>query len=327
MDIAVASGAIAVVLAIAYAAWAHIGEMTRLARDREKRDGQNAASRPQDAFIGLTDRLLPVAGTGLGLILTVFVAYSALRNQALLTAEIAINEDGGRIADWEREKAEVRCLYTWFDEAWPADGRPDTVDTTAVTCLARIVADRDTYTEAMLYIEESFFILRRAARDQARWGSTYYREIEYWQSDVSDDPTGLFSFHLLNRYPFERVAKDEKSAVGKGEEKLAAAERAMKESGVKIKNLCVKAEWVRTCLHAVGRFAAPLPEKCDKPALAAAAPGLTTVERVCRAAAAEHEIKRRAAASAIASLGAPVPLDGRPRHPATLRASLGEPAR
>jgi hypothetical protein len=299
MDVAVVSGAVAVLLAILYAAFAHIGATTQLARDRATAAGsRDPTRRIRDILWGLADKLFPVAGAGLGLMLTVFVAYSALRNQARLTAEIAINEDGGRIADWERESPAVRCLYGWFD----GEG-PDDTDTTADPCLARIVADRDAYTEAMLYIEESFFILRHAARDQAQWGSTYYREIEYWQSDVSEDLTGLFAFHLLNRYPLKPAANGKKPLAK--EEKLAAAEHAMTEAGVGIENLCVGAERVRTCLRAVGRSAPSLPETCNKnrsqaQALAAAAPRLPAVEQACRAEAAALEAKRQSAAEAAA---------------------------
>jgi hypothetical protein len=279
VDVAVVGGVVAALGAIFYTALAHVRETTQL---RARASSPDAWSPLQ----GLPEKLLPVAGAGLGLILSVFIAYGALRNQSRLTAEIALNEDGGRIADWERESAAIRCLYTWFDGAPPkGDARKKAVDANADACLVRIVANRDTYTEAMLYIEESFFILRRAERDRKQWGSRYNSEIAYWQSDVSEDPTGLFAFHLLNRYPLNRCSDTPSRGCVADDAVLPTVEREMASAHVEIENLCVAAQRVHTCLHAVGRFAAPLPSGCDDKVLPDAAPRLEALDQSCRAAA------------------------------------------
>ncbi|MCL6507874.1 MAG: hypothetical protein K6T59_12690 [Bryobacteraceae bacterium] len=225
-------------------------------------------------------QMVPGIGASLGVILTVFVAYAALRNQARLTAEIAIVADGGRIADWERESPEVRCLYDWFDQsAAPVLPRNIAQTTVADTCLARIIVDRDIFTEVMLYIEEAFFILRQAAREQKQWGSSYYAEVEYWKSDISEDVTGLFAFHLINRYPFGEGGKADA---------LEAAAREMDFSDVKIANLCAGAQRVQVCLRAMGRFAEPLPLSCN-----AHIPISTDVRLVRLAAVCEVEASKR----------------------------------
>lgn len=269
VDIAVVCGVVAVVLVIGWIASVHVRDTTLPEPGADATESSDAAK--VHGGEGLVEKLLPAAGAGLGLILTVFVAYGALRNQSRLTAEIAINEDGGRIAEWERENPAVRCLYSWFDDAPP---RAEAGDRIANACLARIVADRETYTEVMLYIEEAFYLLGRAARDRKQWGSTYYSEIKYWQSDVGEDQTGLFAFHLLNRYPLEPAPPGQN---------LEAAKREMRAAGVEIGNLCVGGQRVRTCLEATGRFADPLPSECAGEVPPASHRRLLAVEQVCRA--------------------------------------------
>lgn len=270
-------------------------------------------SRSDDRSVIEATSLASVVGASLGVILTVFVAYGALRNQSRLTAEIAIGADGGRIADWEREESDVRCLYDWFDQSAPA-ALPRKVAKLPMSdiCLARIVANREAYTEVMLYIEEVFFILRQSQRDKQKWGSSYYAEVEYWKSDISEDFTGLFSFHLLNRYPFEESDVSEK---------LEAAKREMSVADVGISNICAGAQRVQVCLRAVGRLAEPLPSSCDAHIPIATDVRLLRLEAACqaearaRAEAVEASGARSVTVSLVPMASASYPLDSRKTSP------------
>lgn len=170
----------------------------------------------------------------------VYVAYGTLRNQTKQTAEAAINQDAGRLLDWERANPSIRCLYGWFDRTTPSGDEED--NTLNDQCLATIVADRALYTEALLYAEEVIFILQQAQEDQKQWVSGYAESVAYWRQDVSDDVTGLFSFHLVNRYPLP------------GNLDRGNADKNMRAAGVSIDNMCARAVRVRVCIEAAGRY-------------------------------------------------------------------------
>lgn len=143
-------------------------------------------------------------------LLAVYVAYASLRNQTRQAAEIALNADSSELFAYEMEDgANLRCLYDNF--GWDA---PE-------ACRAAFTADPKSWSKALYYVEESLFILRKAQRDRAQWGSSYGEEIGYWQEDVSRDPTGLFSYYLVA-----------------GADSLAEAKADMREAGVCMPNLC-----------------------------------------------------------------------------------------
>jgi hypothetical protein len=187
----------------------------------------------------------------LGGVAGLFVAYATLRNQTRQAAEIAINVEGGRIADWERSRPSVRCVYGWYDRYASASKAGKFDPEMANSCLARIVVDRENFTEVMLYAEEVFFLLQRAKSDQDIWGSDYAGKIKYWREDVGDDPTGMFSYHLVHRYPMQEAAVAGKPAT-------SGPEKEMADAGVAIVDPCARAERVSICLEAVGRHAEPL---------------------------------------------------------------------
>ncbi|MET0294763.1 MAG: hypothetical protein ABW042_07055 [Phenylobacterium sp.] len=142
-------------------------------------------------------------------LLAVYVAYASLRTQTRQAAEIALDSDADDLFAYEMAEAPIRCLYDNY--GWDA---PD-------ACRARIAGDPQTWTKTLYYVEETLFILKKARRDRLQWGSGYGREIAYWQADVSKDPTGLFSYFLVN-----------------GADDLAEAKAEMREAGLCMPNLC-----------------------------------------------------------------------------------------
>ena len=232
----------------------------------------------------LSEKHIEVAFVCVGLaggVLAVYVAHSTLRNQTKLSAETAINQDAGRLLDWERSSPSVRCTYSWFDRLAPltAGPRPDQDDTydpmIANECLAKVVANRKNFTEVMLYTEEVFFILQQAKRDQDKWGSAYAEEIQYWRADVGEDMTGLFSYHLLNRYPINKKILPKMA--------LLEPNNQMAKAGVEISDLCGRARRVTTCLEAAGRFADPIAHCADYKPSAHSAQLLVGVASACQA--------------------------------------------
>ncbi|WP_156400546.1 hypothetical protein [Caulobacter sp. Root655] len=130
--------------------------------------------------------------------LALLLTYWSVRIQSRLAADIALNASGEIFVEHETAKENFRCIYVWH-----AHSDND-------KCIKNIMKDGSSYSEEMLYIEEVFFILKKAKSDRKIWGSGYAKEIEYWANDVSADPTGIFSYQLVVENPkdFEREMKD-----------------------------------------------------------------------------------------------------------------------
>ena len=169
------------------------------------------------------ERFALVAGL-IGGFFAVYVAYVTLRNQAMLTAKTAINADAGRLLDWERSSPHIRCLYNWYSSYDRGDD-----------CLAAIATNADRYSEASLYIEEVYFILKQARDDERRWSSKYIKSIGYWRVGVEEDPTGLFRNFLAGEAPT-----------------LKAAVRDAGTADLKFASLCDGYHRVQACFRAVG---------------------------------------------------------------------------
>jgi hypothetical protein len=120
------------------------------------------------------------------LVLTLFVAYAAFRNQSRLSAEAALEQAGYDLYGIEMNEPKLRCLYFNYGHHDPN------------LCLERIVTDPDLWSLAIFYVEESWFQLEQANKERKEWGATYAEQIKYWAEDVSRDPTGLFAYYLLS---------------------------------------------------------------------------------------------------------------------------------
>lgn len=165
----------------------------------------------------------------------IYAGYASFRNQTRLAAETALNEGADNLFAVEIEHPEIRCLYANFGHDDPE------------ACLARLAADRDRWSLAIFYVEESWFTLEKASEDRANWGSQYAGDIAYWADDVSDDPSGLFAFYLLNQHS------------------VAGAKARMTRAGVCIPDLCGGYSRVRGAL--VEAKAAGGPDLCASPAV------------------------------------------------------------
>lgn len=170
----------------------------------------------------------------------IYAGYASFRNQTRLAAETALNEGADNLFAVEIDHPEIRCLYSNFGHDDPQ------------ACVARLAADRDRWSLAIFYVEESWFTLEKAAEDRANWGSQYAGDIAYWADDVSDDPSGLFSYYLVNQHS------------------LAGAKARMKRAGVCIPDLCAGYSKVRGALLKA-RAAPAGPDLCATPAARAKA--------------------------------------------------------
>lgn len=172
-----------------------------------------------------------VVGGLVGAFLAVYVAYGTLRNQALLTAKTAINADAGRLLEWEKDRPYIRCLYNWYSTYDNGDA-----------CLAEIAASPDKYSEASIYIEEVFFILKQSKLDERQWGSDYIESIEYWRRGVEEDPTGLFANYLsvVDSYVDPPTS-------------MAKAKVSAEAAGIEMPNMCDGYHRARACFQAVGQ--------------------------------------------------------------------------
>lgn len=169
------------------------------------------------------DGLMSLA-TALLVILTVFAGYASFRNQSRLSSEAALNDAGYTLYNLEMEKTELRCLYFNYGHSSPDQ------------CLSAIVNDPQFWSLAIFYVEESWFQLEGAKKEQDEWGATYAESIKYWAQDVGRDPTGLFSYYLVS-----------------SEKSIEKAVGTMLSSGVEIDGMCAKYRKVWRALYKVGK--------------------------------------------------------------------------
>jgi hypothetical protein len=162
-----------------------------------------------------------------GVLLTLFAAYSAFRNQSMLTSEAALSSAGYDLYRLEMSRSEIRCLYFNYGHFNPRD------------CLSRMASSPDRWSFALFYVEETWFQLSQAPAEGAAWGSNYAETIKYWAQDVSRDPTGMFAYYLVS-----------------SSNSLDGARETMHAARVNIPNLCTR---YRIVWHALRRFGAQPP--------------------------------------------------------------------
>lgn len=172
--------------------------------------------------------------TVLLLFVGIYAGYASFRNQTRLAAETALNDGADNLFAVEIANPELRCLYRTYGH-----DDPD-------RCLATLAADRDLWSLAIFYVEESWFTLEKAAEDRRNWGSQYATDIAYWADDVSDDTTGLFSYYLLNQHGPGDI---------KGE---------MRRAGICIPDVCAGYAKVRAALT-LAKALPPGPDLCATP--------------------------------------------------------------
>lgn len=126
---------------------------------------------------------------------TLYIAYASMRNQLRLAAEADINQEGFVIYNIEMSDPNVRCLYGNFGFDDPNN------------CLNINTSNAGSYSKAEFYVEESLYALHKSVQDAKTWHSHYEDDIFYWQQDVEQDPTGLFSYYIVSRYGLEKGKK------------------------------------------------------------------------------------------------------------------------
>jgi hypothetical protein len=174
----------------------------------------------------ITEAKVVIAGG----LLAVFVAYAALRNQAMLESEGRISDQGYDLLAIEMAHEEVRCLYGWGDSA------------TGGGCIEKIL-ENDKWSLTLLYAEEVLFLFKDARELSARFNSEYYKDIQYWVDDVSEDSTGLFGYYAVFRGGGER-----------------GGVKFLSETGVTIQDVCANYTRVYRALERKGR--APVTAHC-----------------------------------------------------------------
>jgi hypothetical protein len=152
-------------------------------------------------------------------IIGLFITYASFRNQTRLSAETALNEEAMQLYQIEMKEKHLRCIY---DNYAPEDRN---------SCLKTLISTDGEWSMAIFYVEEAWFILKKAKDDADIWGSTYAESIGYWANDVSKDETGLFSYYLISN-----------------EESVAKAKARMNCTDVCIPDLCMKYENVVSAL-------------------------------------------------------------------------------
>lgn len=130
--------------------------------------------------------------------LALLLTYWSVRIQSRLAADIALNASGEIFVEHEMKNENFRCIYEWH--AFSDKNK----------CINAMLGSGKLYSEEMLYIEEVFFILKKAKSERKIWGAGYAREIKYWAADVSADPTGIFSYQLVAENPesFDQEMKE-----------------------------------------------------------------------------------------------------------------------
>jgi hypothetical protein len=156
-------------------------------------------------------------------LLTIYVGYVGFVNQTRLAAETATNDEAERLFEIEMREPNIRCLYDNF-ELNDYEG-----------CLLRVIRTPGEWSKVIFYTEDALWILHKAQSDKRNWGSHYSDDIAYWQDNVSDDRSGMFSYYLLNEH-----------------RSFVKADIYMRDSGVKIRNLCVGYQRVRNALRSAG---------------------------------------------------------------------------
>lgn len=159
-------------------------------------------------------------GAALLVVLTFFAGYSSFRNQGRLSSEAALGAGGYHLYNIEMGKEEIRCVYFNY-------GYHD-----ASECRESLVKDMHAWTFAIYYVEEAWFQLAQAKREQDEWGATYAEQVKYWAQDVSRDPTGIFSYYLVSSEPSRRKVRE-----------------TMADSGVSIADPCLGFQFIWSALE------------------------------------------------------------------------------
>jgi hypothetical protein len=168
-------------------------------------------------------------------VLGTYLAYGSVRNQMRMQAESDNIRIGIMFVEWERERPFLRCLYTWYSNRVNHE-----------TCRQQIVGSSRNFSEALLYAEEVIFYLKVSRRNQEDYHSPTFDDIDYWRRDIDEDPTGIFSFLLVNRYG------------------LSGFHEAAVDAGLCIPDLCLGYERVRLSLGGRG-FDVRHPDLCQMP--------------------------------------------------------------
>lgn len=164
------------------------------------------------------DRAIAIYGVFL-VIVGAFIAYSAFRNQLKLSAEIALNQEGAGLLNYEMADPDIRCLYDSYGHH------------NEDQCLRTNTSSAAKWSKAIFYVEEAWFQLEKAKRERGKWGSDYAEEVRYWAEDLGRDPTGLFSYYLVS-----------------SSETVADARLEMELAGVCIPDLCERYHHARLAI-------------------------------------------------------------------------------
>jgi hypothetical protein len=141
-----------------------------------------------DPFRPLLRRAVRWLGA-IALLLGFFVAYASFRTQSRLAAEETLSTEGYFLSDLEMQKPELRCLYLNYGHEKPQ------------SCLDSLVSTPELWSTAIFYVEDVWYQLAHANDQRNEWGADYAESIRYWADDVSQDPTGLFSYYLVSTEP------------------------------------------------------------------------------------------------------------------------------
>lgn len=123
-------------------------------------------------------------------IIAIYLTYAVFRNQAKQAEEAALNQRAATILLMESSDQNIRCLYEWRGFDAPEN------------CLQKNL-DKDQWSKTQLYIEETINFFWEARVDGQHYGANNFHGMTEWADDISKDPTGLFSYYLVENYTID----------------------------------------------------------------------------------------------------------------------------
>lgn len=132
--------------------------------------------------------------------LGLYVGYATFRASNMLGALHYISDQGNNIANMETGIPQVLCVYRW-GEASAGSSRAQAREGCGQEIFLNPTSGRlaASFDDVQLYIEETILFASESNVYTDRYGADFYRGLEYWTADFSEDWTGAISYYIVSR--------------------------------------------------------------------------------------------------------------------------------
>lgn len=136
--------------------------------------------------------------------LGLYVGYATFRASNMIGALQYISEQGNNISSMETGIPATLCVYRW-GEVSATTPHSESRAQHRQGCGPEIFVDPDTgrlaetFDVIQLYIEETILFAAESNIYKERYGADFYRGLEYWIADFSEDASGAISYYMVSR--------------------------------------------------------------------------------------------------------------------------------